>query len=134
MKYLLLFKGSFAYRVAGLVTACSLLFSLGLHSVQVEHIHPSHHEHGNAGEHGATTMSEIAEYAHAAEKKMFLLLGASVLVLVPSLLVRTRWNEFVRYDVTVKLIRSTEHRIQNLRLYSDEYHMLATGKLNPKTY
>ena len=68
-------------RMCTLVLSLSLVFSFGLHSIQIPHMHfGAIHEHGSAHEHGAGSL-QLSEYMHLADKKLFVC--AVLIILAP---------------------------------------------------
>lgn len=82
-------------------TALVLVFSFGLHSIQIVHEHPgvAHHalqQHGDAGEtEEGSTLLFFGEHMHHADKKLFLLLLAASVLL--GFLISNNWRSFIGY-------------------------------------
>lgn len=78
MIYIRVSQGAYA-RFVAIFIAFSLLTSFGLHSIQIEHEHPtSHHSHNN--EHSSKGIM-LGEYMHLADKKLVALVLMAGIVL-----------------------------------------------------
>lgn len=68
-------------RFLSLVLVLGLLFSFGLHAVQVAHVHGGEHvSHAGENEHESGVVV-LDEYMHLSDKKVFMTLSEAVLVL-----------------------------------------------------
>lgn len=83
-----------------ILVVLTLLFSFGLHSVQVAHSHPNHaehqgHTHGESQEHESNGTA-LGEYMHAADKKLLLILATiSMLALGFVTTLFGSWEQFI---------------------------------------
>lgn len=113
------------FRIGAIVTSLALVTSLGLHTVEVGHIHPGD---GAGHAHEDTGMS-IFEYAHAGEEKIFLVaLYTTALIFAAFIALRHE----ARFTYTPALLLSAHRHLWSGR-YND--HALRTyrkGILNTK--
>ncbi len=123
--------------VSPLIVA-TLLFSFGLHIVQVEHTHYNEtHGHGHSHEaahadEGSTDMLMLGEQMHMSDKKVwFFVLGLMVCALS---LLSPKWS--FKQRIWYLRYRSIFYSRRDLpvKIYSHLQLSYATGLLNPKLF
>jgi hypothetical protein len=126
-------------RLAPLLSVCvaaTLISSLGLHTVEINHTHPQHthqHEHSSHGHDG--TMVSVGEYIHLAEKKLLLALVVSALAVSILLKPTRRFREQLLIYYRILRARCLLYRVRrrgSLINYLTLY--LSRGVLNPKLF
>ncbi len=113
--------------------ASTITFSLGLHSIQLEHVHfGSAHASGHAP--GADIIS-IDEYVHGTEKKFFIFLLFSLLLAICLYRVSfTSWNEFCFVNERLVKLSTKRCTAKPKRVYDYLASSFSDGILNPKPY
>lgn len=116
---------------AAALLCCLLIFSFGLHTIQVEHTHPGDHVHTADQAQGENSLST---YMHGTDKKLFLL--AVLAFLLIGTLVRTQYSLLevactcIRYITICYLSK----RSTSLRFFNYLRTLFSSGVLHPKTY
>lgn len=121
-----------------IMVGVSLIFSFGLHAVELTHQHPGH-EHTNGTYHPGEkeTTLVLHEYVHANEQKLFFILVLSLLLigsfLRPSFLTSS-WDSFFGY-ISLEIFRSVHFQYQ-VYISFENYirHMFKSGILHPKLH
>jgi nitrate/nitrite transporter NarK len=118
--------------IGTIALSCLLVFSFGLHTVQVKHMHPTGHVHGEASE--DADLVTLDEYLHGTEKKLFFYILISFLF----------FGAFIGFSLlnsvlTHVLIEHASFRIRNKKSFSCRCYdylctILSGGILNPKAY
>ncbi len=131
-----------------------LLFSFGLHSIQVKHVHPGVHHVGgllalhqsslasegmdsvHAGTaHESSDVSTIAEYMHGSEKKSFLYVLFALIIAGAYICLYIQHHAKVLSLLVTHFQRySGISRSLSPRLFSIFRYLLSTGILHPKIY
>ena len=111
------------------ITACMLVLSFSVHSLQIEHVHPGGDTHAQ----GKTEV--LGEYMHAAEKKLFFYAVLSFLLLGAFLVPGTKSGQELMLSLRTILVRVYRSRVFfGLRLFSHFRILLKRGILNPKLF
>ena len=110
-----------------------LLFSFGLHTVQVDHTHPGVHTTSNDHHEGEADPSSFTEYLHGSEKKLFLLLVLGFLALGMGLSLVSTALSYTRY-ISYNKIRSIRDLSLEPRLFDIHKLLFCSGILHPKVY
>lgn len=119
----------------------SLVLSFGLHSIEVEHVHPGHHPgHYAAGQHSeGTDVINIDEYFHATEQKFFLAL--LLLIFAGALMANVFRSWGARFVCFISAILMRHRFAYSMRLrfvcrYSTCYliELFRRGILHPKIF
>lgn len=127
-------------RILSSVAACALVFAFALHSVQIEHEHPSHtasHVHQSGAEHEEAPIAVLVlgEFMHHADKKLLLLLMGALLLsgFVAALLCGRREHMCARANTYERsIIQQYDHALGHIVLPIERFAM--RGLLNPKLH
>ncbi len=115
--------------LALVITACMLVLSFSVHSLQVEHIHPG----GDAHTQGKVEV--LGEYMHVAEKKLFFYTILGFLLFGTFLLTDTKSNaKAMLHFITLHVFKYRFLVFVGLRLFSYFRLLLMRGILNPKLF
>ncbi len=118
------------YPFIALILSLGLVFSFGLHAVQIEHAHFGDvHAHG--GEH-QSVFSDLGEYMHLADKKMLLILSSGTLLWI-FLLHIDAWSRLLQYVHTYSL-RYRQRRFQVYRALGYLSRFFGEGLLHSKVH
>lgn len=110
-----------------------LVFSFGLHTVELEHTHPGEHAHATTQSDGGVTM--LGEYLHGTEKKIFLYAVLGFLLLGIFIGVTARATTLIRTNLEhVVRVWSTKHSVLFHRSCNYLLLSLSAGIQNPKLY
>ncbi len=123
---------SFPARVCVMVLACTLVFSFGLHSVDIHHAHPAEHTHTHHQTSDQTGRIVLSEYAHMGDKKIFI---AVVSAFMFSCVVSVVQSALQR--LCAALSRRTRTWLRDSRqqeIVKWEQEFFAGGILHPKLY
>lgn len=122
-----------------ILVVLTLLFSFGLHSVQVAHSHPNHaehqgHTHGESQEHKSSG-STLGEYMHAADKKLLLILAAlSMLALGLVTTLSSSWEHFILHKNLLLCTFFKKSRETALSTHNYLKWCFCKGILHPKLH
>jgi hypothetical protein len=108
-----------------------LVFSFGLHSLQISHEHPGHVHKNGANSHQDEPLTVLGEYTHATEKKMFVFVSAVLPIFALASLLPL-WNRFL---MLVQILYTQNRRRLKYQTHQTFLELLfSQGLLNPKLH
>lgn len=121
------------FRTIVVMAAFALVLSLGIHAVQVDHIHPGAHSAADSHHEDQADPSSFSEYLHGSEKKLFLLLVLGFLALGIGLFLTNAIPEYSRL-FSCNTVRPPRDRSPEPRLFDIYRTLFCSGILHPKVY
>lgn len=113
--------------------ALTLLFSLGLHSIQISHNHPGHHA-GEQQENNSDVLI-LGEYMHVSDKKLFIILSAILLLGTKiAAILYGSWSQFIARVELRHLIFFRKREEVSLTFFDCLQLCLCRGILHPKLH
>ena len=126
--------------ISTLCVVLPLVGSIGLHAIQIAHIHPGHQDyiensHQHDTEHESGEFLVLGEYMHASDKKLFLSVLPAILLSVASLaLIYGSFAQFIVQANLRFLLLLQRKRVFWIITSNYLWLLFARGILNPKLY
>lgn len=115
------------------ILACGLLFSFGLHSIQVPHAHYNASHFGDSGEHQSNHVS-IGEYLHVSDKKIVSILFLTTIAWYSLLGITLRTRETLAGNLVRRGQLFQKMSFHRYRLFNFMSAYLKNGVIHSKVY
>ena len=118
-----------------ILIACALVFSFGLHAVQISHDHPGNTSHHAAEKEGSTdVIVSLGDFMHMADKKFFLPITLTLLSIAALAILYGTWRVFMLLNErTYSFSLRRKQRTDDVVEYYLEYYF-SRGILHPKSH
>lgn len=133
------FKNPILTSILSTFVVFALLFSFGLHSLQISHSHPGHGAHHGSSQqeeknHGGDTLT-LGEYMHAAEKKLlFIMMFALLMSAGVVAMLYGSWEQFLLRANLLFEISSRRRKEEVLEVFDYFELLFSRGILHPKLH